>query len=289
MKYLLIVLLSSFITLASASSVVVDEFIPEASGVCRMDEMLVIGGDEEPSSLWVLSTKLEKLKVNGDWDDLEGLATANTTQFFAITSHSRTKKGKRKPEREQLMLMNLSGKKIEMQQSWSLREQILAQLEKSHGRELDMKQVEAGSPDDGGLNIEGLALNAGHLYLGLRSPVTSKGEALIVVIQNAEALLTGAAPVFGEVITARLGGNGIRSLDSKGAGLLVLSGSTDDTDKEFGLDHLVLGTRAVQNFEVLGFEDLLRPEGVVAEKDGSVTLVQDFKEPQAQDIIVRLR
>ncbi len=288
MKYSLIVLLSSFITLTPAHAVV-DEFIPEASGVCRMGETLVIGGDEEPSSLWVMSTKLEKLSVNGDWDDLEGLATANTTQFFAITSHSRTKKGKRKPEREQLMLMNLSGKKIEMQQSWSLREQILTQLQKSHGTVLDMKQVEAGTPDDGGLNIEGLALSGGQLYLGLRSPVTSKGEALIVVIQNAEALLNGAAPVFGEVITARLGDKGIRSLDSKEGGLLVLSGSTDDTDREFGLDHLALGTGVVQNFSVSGFEELLRPEGVVAEKDGSVTLVQDFKEPQAQDIIVRLR
>jgi hypothetical protein len=282
-----LILLTMFTTTSYAS-----EFIPEASGLCKMGDALVIAGDEEPSSVWITQgqSSSQKIKVKGaKWDDVEGLATMDVNKFFATTSHSRTKKGKRKPEREQLMLLSKNGRQIEVINSWSLREKILAQLKKSHSTVLDMETVEAAAPDEGGLNIEGLAYHSGKLYLGLRSPVTSKGEALILVIKNADALLDGKAPLFDKTMNVRLSGKGIRSLDTLKNGLFILAGSSNDTDETFSLKQFNFEPGTLQNFSLAGFSKLLRPEGVVAYEDGSVIFVQDFQEPQDQEIIVRLK
>lgn len=290
MKFTSSFLICTFVCMAYATEIE-SEFIPEASAVCRMGETLVVGGDEEPQAMWLVSGagKLSKVKVSGNpWDDLEGLASFDSTKFFAVTSHSRTKKGKRRPEREQLMLLNFKLNKLDTLKRWSLRDQVIPLLEKAFVDELDMNIVESASPDDGGLNIEGLAFKEGKLYLGLRSPVTKSGKALIVVINNAEALLEGATPAYDKVITVDLSGNGIRSLDANKNGLLILAGSRNDTAENFGLTQLTLGAGTLEDFKIDGFEKLLRPEGVVAEANGDVIFVQDFETPQAQDIIVRL-
>jgi Protein of unknown function (DUF3616) len=265
-------------------------FIPEASGVCRMGETLIISGDEESDTLFVRDQGIiQTVKVNnGKWDDLEGLATVNDKLFFGTTSHGRTKKGKRKPEREQLMLFSKSGNKISVIESWSLRDLILDKLEETFGHVLDMKTVESASFNFGGLNIEGAAYKSGKLYLGLRSPVTNKGEALIVVINNAGSMLNGKMPEIEEIMAVDLNHKGIRSLDVTGSKLLILSGSTDDTDKAFGLTSMNLGTGSLQQHNIKGFNKLMRPEGVVVESDGSMTFVQDFEVPQVQDIIINL-
>lgn len=286
MKLVLILLLSSLPHFAFGG-----DFIPEASGVCRIGPHLLIAGDEEPQSLWMAADagKTEMIKVNGGtWDDMEGLANVDQDHFFAVTSHSRTKKGKRKPEREQLMLMAIKGKKISVEKSWSLRELIIPLLEKSFGNDLDMKTVEGATPNEGGFNIEGLAYREGRLYLGLRSPVTNSGKALIVVIKNGKELIQGASPALDKILAIDLGGKGIRSLDSNKKGLLILAGSRNDTAETFGLSQLLLGAGSLEDFYLNGFDDLLRPEGLVAEENGDVTFVQDFEQPQGQEIIVRL-
>lgn len=287
MKLVLVPLLISCSFVAQAR-----DFIPEASGVCRMGDSLVVAGDEETQSLWLASDegKIEKVKVNGDaWDDLEGLATVSENKFFAVTSHSRSKKGKRKPERERLMLMSMEGKKIDIFQSWSLREGVLPLLEKSLGNDIDMKTVESATANEGGFNIEGLAYREGKLFLGLRSPVTKSGKAVIVVIKNADELLKGKAPAFDQILSIDLAGNGVRSLDANKKGLLILAGSRNDTAENFALSQLLLGTGVLEDFYINGFENLLRPEGVLVEENGDVTFVQDFEEPQNQNIIVRFK
>lgn len=268
------------------------EFIPEASALCRIEDKLIIGGDEEPQSLWVSSPteKLSKIQVsNARWDDLEGLATIDSSYFFATTSHSRTKKAKRKPEREQLMLFSFKSNKIEKSNSWGLREQVIMHLEKSFGKEIDIKTVESASPDDGGLNIEGLAYFDGKLYLGLRSPVTKSGKAIILTITNAKDLLTNGSPTFDKSIVVDLDGGGVRSLDADKSGLLILSGSRNDENEVFGLRKLSWGDLSLQKIRIEGFQNLIRPEGVVNENNGYTTFVQDFEAPQNQDIIVRLK
>lgn len=268
------------------SSFAFQEFIPEASAITKVGTSFVIAGDEEPRSFWISENgnDVEKVKVKGaEWDDMEALATVDDTKFFAITSHSFTKKGKQKPEREQLFLFSKNKKKIEALNSWSLRDAALAYLEKNFSDQLNMKSVRTSSPDDGGFNIEGMTWHAGHLFLGLRSPVTQKGEAIILVVDNAET-----NPVITDSIKVNLGGRGIRSLETHNDELLILSGSPDTTDLTFSVDQFHLGTKTLSKLNIAGFRDLIRPEGVVVERPGSLIFVQDFKEVKNQDIIIHL-
>lgn len=262
-------------------------FIPEASGGAMVKSTIVIAGDEEPSSLWLETNKssLAKVKVNGaKWDDMEGLATVNSDKFFGTTSHSLTKKGKQKPEREQLILFSLVDGKITALKAWSLRSALLSYIGKHLAKEVDLKQTQTGTPDNGGLNIEGLAYIDGVLYFGLRSPITKNGKAIVLTITNAET-----SPIISGHFLLDLKNNGIRSLESDLNKLLILSGSTDDTDSEFGLYEMNTGAGALSSISVNGFSNLLRPESLIKESTESFVFLQDFQAEENQDVIVRLK
>lgn len=261
-------------------------FIPEASGGTLVNGTIVISGDEEPSSLWLETNKssLEKVKVKGaKWDDMEGLATVSPDKFFGMTSHSLTKKGKQRPEREQLIMFSMLDNKVTAQKAWSLRANILSYLSKNLAKEIDIKLAETGTPDNGGLNVEGLAYVNGQLYFGLRSPLTKKGKAIVLIVSNTET----SPEVTGHTLLD-LKNNGIRSLESDENKLLIVSGSTDDTDAEFGLYEMSTGAGVLSTLSVNGFSDLLRPEALIKESDKTLVFLQDFQEEESQDVIVRL-
>lgn len=275
----------SFLLLISISQTA-NAFIPEASGGTLVNGTIVISGDEEPGSLWLETNKssLEKVKVKGaKWDDMEGLATVSTDKFFGMTSHSLTKKGKQRPEREQLIMFSMKDGKITAQKSWSLRANLLSYLSKNLAKDVDVKQAESGTPDDGGLNVEGLAFVNGQLYFGLRSPLTKKGKAIVLIVSNPET----SPEVTGHTLLD-LKNNGIRSLESDESNLLIVAGSTDDTDAEFGLYEMSTGAGVLSTLNVNGFSDLLRPEAVIKESEKSFVFLQDFQEEENQDVIVRL-
>lgn len=263
-------------------------FIPEASGATKVGDKLIISGDEEPSSLWVSTPGtfvMEKVKVSGGkWDDLESLATINQGKFFGMTSHSLTKKGKRKPEREQLMVFEMANGKISIQKSFTIRDQILSYLEKNFSADLNMNEVQSGTPDGGGLNVEGMAYFSGKLYFGLRSPLTKKGEAILLVVSDPESNTSVTS-----AMKLNLFGNGIRGLESSGDQLLILTGSTDDTDKEFGLHQLNPKTAVMSSIQYAGFSRLLRPESLVVNSQDSLIFVQDFESGETQETLVELR
>lgn len=276
-------ILALFISLSCTGS---DGFIPEASGGAKVGSTLVMAGDEEPAAMWIGSdiTAMTKTKVTGaKWDDMEGLATLNDRMFFAMTSHSLTKKGKRKPEREQLFLFSLIGNKIQTQKVWSLRDSILSYLAKNLSREIDEREVASGTPDTGGLNVEGLAYLDGKLYLGLRSPLTKDNKAIILILNNAES-----APVVSGHALIDLSGNGIRSLETEDKKLILISGSRDDSGTSFGLHYYTPGENAASIHSVRGFSDLIRPESVIRENTKSLIFLQDFEHSESQDVLVRL-
>lgn len=270
-----------FITSLHASA---SDFILEASGVTKVAGTVVIAGDEDSNALWLLrgEVKAIKTKVKGKWDDMEGLATLDENRFFGITSQSLTKKGKSRPEREQLILFSLEPK-ITIQKEFSPRNQILTALENELGSELDMAKVRGGTPDNGGLNVEGLAYDSGKLYLGLRSPLTKSGEAIILEMSDGEN-----DPQVTRIIRAKLDGRGIRSLDAEEGHLIILSGSSTDESESFGLYQLKLSSQEVSRIPQKGFEILLRPEGVISETSRNFLFVQDFETEEAQSVIVRL-
>jgi hypothetical protein len=80
----------------------------------------------------------------------------------------------------------------------------------------------------GGLNIEGLtATPDGRLLIGFRSPVPG-GRALLVPIENPEALYTTGKPRFGAPIELDLGGLGVRSLSWWRGTYLIAAGPTSE-------------------------------------------------------------
>ncbi len=266
-------------------------FISEASGVCRLGNQVIIAGDETPDAFWVVDDKTQTPElievINGEWDDLEDLSAVDDQRFFAMTSHSLTKKGKKKTEREQLMLISKKKNTFEVNESWSLRKVIISALENS-ALDIDLVATEKSPPAEGGLNVEGLAYHNGQIFLGLRSPLTEKGEALLLTIENGEALLQGASPVFGQVLPLPLGKKGIRGLTSNGTSLMLIAGSSDDTEKAFSLHQWLPGAKYAASFKLTDFDTLIRPEALVAEQNGSFLFVQDFEEPADQKVIVKL-
>lgn len=261
------------------------EFLPEASGAAKVGTDLVIAGDEESGMLWVNDgAETKEVKVKGTkWDDMESLATVSEKSFFAMTSQSLTKKGKRRPEREQLFLLEKSDQKISVKKSWQMRDEILAFLKVNLAGSLDMKIVESASPDEGGLNIEGLTYISGKLYAGLRSPVTKSGEAIILEISDAET-----SPAITAFRTIKLQGNGIRGLETQGNSMMILSGPVDDSGDEFGLYQFEFSSRRLSPIKLPGFHQLSRPESLVLESAETLTFVQDFQEDAGEDVIVRL-
>lgn len=278
MKFLLLIFILSSYACAHSSH------IPEASGAAQVGNSIVIAGDEEPRALWLFTNnELTKASVSGgSWDDMEGLAGVDGKRFFAVTSHSLTKKGKRKPEREQLFLMTM-GQKIEITQRWTLRDAVITYLETNLGNEVDLKTLKEGTPDQGGLNIEGLAFIQDRLYIGLRSPLTKKGEAIVLVIKNATS-----SPVIESTLKLPLSGNGIRGLDSVNNELYVLSGPVGDRDGSFGLFSFSETSRLLTQVQLTGFQNLMRPESLVKIPNGFL-FVQDFESPENQDVIQVLR
>lgn len=275
----LFLLLSSLQVLAGG-----ERFMAEASGLARVGKTLVIAGDEDSRVLWVQEGEsVKKLRVDGGkWDDLEDLAGLDSEHFFGVTSHSLTKNGQEKAEREQLLLFT-KGHGISVKASWNLREKILERLEETLAAELDLHVVRHGTHLTGGLNVEGLAYLSGKLYLGLRSPVTRHGEAILIEVNDPTS-----APTLGKVRKLPLRGKGIRGLETFGNRLLVLSGTVDDSDTEFGLELYDLSTAKLAPLNVPGFSNLMRPEAVVIESPGSILFAQDFEAWETQDVLVRL-
>lgn len=279
--FLLTLSLLTFSSLSFAS----EAFLPEASGAAKVGSELVISGDEETGVLWVnngVETRTVKVK-DAKWDDMESLATVSSESFFAMTSQSLTKKGKRKPEREQLFLIEKSGSKMAAKKSWQMRDAILSYLEKNLSQKINMNEVRGSSPDEGGLNVEGLAHISGKLYAGLRSPLTNSGEAIILEISNIETL-----PVISAFRTLKLENRGVRGLESNDDGLIILSGSENDRDMGFGLSKFEFSSQRVSPVIISGFSQLTRPESVVMESPSTMTFVQDFQEDAGEDVIVRL-
>lgn len=83
--------------------------------------------------------------------------------------------------------------------------------------------------DKNGVNIEGIAVKDGRMYLGFRGPST-EGHAFILSV-DAAAVFTKKDPVDAKVAKVKLGPTtGIRDLAAVDGGLLILSGPVNDQD-----------------------------------------------------------
>ncbi len=144
-------------------------------------------------------------------EDLEGLAMTADGYLYAITSHSRTERGKRRKSRERLARFRIEdGRILDYRVFGKLRKAVLTAYP-------ELKEAARSDHAKGreGFNIEGLCSDRGgnRLLIGLRAPVLG-GDSLILVLENPAALFRdGAAPRFAErPIRLDLAKGGIRAI-----------------------------------------------------------------------------
>ncbi len=169
-------------------------------------------------------------------DDLEGISVDAAGFVYAITSHSRSGKGKEKKARERLVRFRVAGDLAldpvvvsGLKEAMSAAHPVLAQA-------ATVLEVKA----DGGLNIEALEVtpDGERLLIGFRGPLL-EGRAIVAAIDNARAVFeAGAAPRMAQpLVTLELGGDGIRAMSYLPAlaAYLLVSGPPTAVDGEFHL------------------------------------------------------
>lgn len=169
-------------------------------------------------------------------DDLEGLTLDAAGRVYAITSHSRSGKGKEKPSREKLLRFRVEGNRMV---SPAVCTGLKAALVASHPALAGAAAVR-DVKNEGGLNIEALEMSpdGGRLLIGLRSPLLD-GRAVLAALTNPSAVFdAGGAPVLSPQLTLLdLDGDGLRALSWIAAldGYLLIGGPGERAQAPFRL------------------------------------------------------
>jgi hypothetical protein len=213
----------------------------DASGAVPVDDRHFAVADDEDNVLRIYDardggapvrqTNLSKqiaLKKKGE-ADIEA-ATSLDGRAFWISSHARNSKGEADPNRSLVITTEVPTLEARVEVEGDVYRNLLddlvaapalAQYDFDHASQLAPKEP-------GGLNIEGLTATPDHkLWLGFRSPVP-RGKALILPIDNPDALYTDGRVSFGQPIELSLDGLGIRSLSWWRGSYLIAAGSTSE-------------------------------------------------------------
>ncbi|MCU0832905.1 MAG: DUF3616 domain-containing protein [Chromatiaceae bacterium] len=221
----------------------------EPSGVVQLaDGRLLVVEDESKRALRILTATPEGTLVANELldtriiksfgrklDDLEGASMDARGYVWAITSHARTEKGKRQPDREQLVRFRIEGNNLlDFSVYTQLTDDILASgvvrdLAAQHG---------ATSVNFASLNIEGLNFDKAQqrLLIGFREPMIN-GQSLILAVENPRGLFERgeSARLADDPILLDLGGGGIRGLsyDPILGSFLIVNEITGDDGKPY--------------------------------------------------------
>lgn len=241
---------------------------PEISGAARLpDGRLLLVDDETRDAvfLWNSSPGEEPVRVAlaTSLDDLEGAAADSTGLVYLLTSHSATKSGKLRADRQRIARLRLGGG------ASAPRVEVVSDLRGPLGLLLTGDEAHPG----GGLNLEGLAWypQGDELLLGVRAPLRS-GLALIVGLRPAGGLFEPArpagdlGPLHPTVAALDLGGRGVRSLDFDPwrRAILILAGPAADGHEGSAIYLWTPGETGVQLLRVPGLGEIRQPEAVVA-------------------------
>lgn len=165
------------------------------------------------------------------FQDFEDIASDGGATVYLLGSHH-GKEGERRPDREFLFCAEWDQKDRELKvvgEQYGLLKTIAPLLD-TLGCGIGLTTTEVSET----LNMEGLALHGDTLYVGLRSPLTAAGKA-IVLYGPAQAIMAGTATL--QPLEVDLNGSGVRALDwdpVRGA-LLILGGPSSDTAGSAGL------------------------------------------------------
>jgi len=179
-----------------------------------------------PATLEVdMSPRLSLSGHRGEMD-LEGAATVGNLTYW-LGSHGRSKDGRIRPNRQRLFatqfVTNEPALEIRVvgEPYRHLLEDLIAAPQLKQFR---LAAAAAHTPEDGGINLEGLAATPeGGLLIGFRSPVPA-GRALLVPLENPKEIMTGQAARLGQPILLDLDTLGIRDLAWSGREWFCIAG-----------------------------------------------------------------
>jgi len=176
--------------------------------------------------------------------DIEGAARIGD-RIYWIASHSRDGGGDAEPTRHRLFATDVVGggllptvTPVGVPYIGLLADLLAAAQQNPALAALDLAQAARLPPESpGGLNIEGLAAAPdGSLLIAFRNPRPA-GQALLLPLTNAAALVRGDGPArFGAPILLDLGQRGIRSIERVGEGYVLVAGPHDDGGRRPGGD-----------------------------------------------------
>ena len=214
-----------------------------SAAVALSDELFAVANDEDnilrifnrrtgglPVQTLDVGPFLHAGKKGNTETDIEGAARVADTVFW-ITSHGCDAKGRPSPTRERFFATRIvtNAGAVTLMPFGRAYNRMRIDLE----RDPRLKAYDLASAGNlapklpGALNIEGLCSTPeGHLLIGFRNPIR-RGLALMVPLRNPAAVITGAAPEWGEPLALDLGGLGIRSVGRLGTRYLIIAGPFD--------------------------------------------------------------
>lgn len=160
--------------------------------------------------------------------DLEGGARIGDVAYW-IGSHGRNKDGKKRPYRRQLLATRLvqEAGAVRLERTGSSYAELLDDLGAIPSyAALGLTSAARRSPEDGGVNIEGLAAGPdGVLWIGFRSPLFDAERCLLAPLLNPSEVVAGGRARFGDPVLLDLDGRGVRDLAWSGREFFVVAGN----------------------------------------------------------------
>ena len=232
--------------------------------------------------------------------DLEALARDDEGFIYALTSHSRTRKGNRSPDREHLMRFKIQDGNVLGLTSYDNLTQVLETDHKLHDLIRERTKAEVSFEE---INIEGMAFDPvkKRLVLGFRDPEFNN-MALVAFISNPKDVFErNAQPEFDEVAILDIDGGGIRSLNydpvlknyvianevkdengQKFSQLWTWSGNPTDEPQKISLPNLqhITNVEAVDSITVNGKPQMIvmGDEGNASQKITAKYMVVDYSQ-----------
>ena len=232
--------------------------------------------------------------------DLEALARDDEGFIYALTSHSRTRKGNRSSDREHLMRFKIQDGNVLGLTSYDNLTQVLETDHKLHDLIRERTKAEVSFEE---INIEGMAFDPvkKRLVLGFRDPEFNN-MALVAFISNPKDVFErNVQPEFDEVAILDIDGGGIRSLNydpvlknyvianevkdengQKFSQLWTWSGNPTDEPQKISLPNLqhITNVEAVDSITVNGKPQmiLMGDEGNASQKITAKYMLVDYSQ-----------
>lgn len=259
--------------------------ICDGSAAVMVDEKSMLVAYDESNSLYLYGVSGGQpladfsyqalLDIDNDEVDVEAVAAVGDGLWW-IGSHGLDGDGDNAPNRQLLFKTNAPASADEKLQVLEVVNDLLPIiLQADNSKQYFTKKILNKKPKKGGINIEGLAAAADNsLFVGLRSPLTSDDQAIVVQLVNSEQGF-----VVVDFHQLDLGGRGIRDIQASGNDFLIIAGDVG-SGGVFALYQWEIGAKA----RVLAHLDQhLNPEALVRFADYWLVMSDDGKTTRRDD------